>query len=219
MKKILFILTVLPFVLFGCKNGNNNNASKMNKDSVEVKTKTVDTMAIVKVDEPILDIQTTMGTIRVKLYKDTPLHRDNFMKLVSAKFYDGIAFHRVIKDFMIQAGDPYSKNELNEDIFGTGGPGYTIPAEILHSHTHKKGALAAARKGDTANPQRESNGSQFYLVENAQTCSQLNGSYTVFGETISGLDVIDKISAVPTHKKDVPDTPVKIISITQVIEK
>src|SRR5574344_832694 len=99
---------------------------------------------------------------------------------------------------MIQGGDPLTKDTLNVDRYGTGGPGYTIPAEFIAAHKHKKGALAAARKGDVANPQRESSGSQFYIVENPQSCAQLDGQYTVFGETIEGLDVIDKIAATPT---------------------
>ena len=159
-----------------------------------------------------------MGTITVKLYAQTPLHRDNFVKLVYDNFYDGILFHRVINGFMIQAGDPLTKDPNAAARYGTGGPGYTIPAEIIPELKHKKGALAAARKGDAANPNRESSGSQFYIVQDEKTCAQLDGAYTVFGETIDGFDVIDKIAAVQTGQRDLPVTPVKIVDIVEVIQ-
>ena len=139
--------------------------------------------------EPVFDIVTDMGTIKVKLYSQTPLHRDNFVKLASERFYDGVLFHRVINGFMIQTGDP------------------------LPGLTHKKGALAAARRGDAANPKKESSGSQFYIVQNPATCAQLDGEYTVFGETLEGFDVIDRIAAVQTGAKDRPVKDIKIISI------
>lgn len=164
-------------------------------------------------EEPVFDIITTMGTIKIKLYKDTPKHRDNFAKLAMSGFYNGTLFHRVIKGFMIQAGDPLSKDAAQKDKWGTGGPGYTVPAEILPEHKHKKGALAAARRGDAANPMKESSGSQFYLVQDAGACAQLDGAYTVYGETVSGLDVIDKIASVATDQRDRPLQDVKIISI------
>lgn len=163
--------------------------------------------------EPVMDIVTDMGTIKVKLYSQTPLHRDNFVKLASEGFYDGVLFHRVINGFMIQTGDPLSKDPSKADLYGTGGPGYTIPAEIVPGLTHKKGALAAARRGDAANPKKESSGSQFYIVQDPQTCAQLDGEYTVFGETIEGFDVIDKIAAVQTGAKDRPVKDIRIISI------
>ena len=166
--------------------------------------------------EPVFDIVTDMGTIRVKLYSQTPLHRDNFVKLASEGFYDGVFFHRVINGFMIQTGDPLSKDPSKANLYGTGGPGYTIPAEIVPELTHKKGALAAARRGDAANPKRESSGSQFYIVQDERTCAQLDGQYTVFGETIEGLDVVDKIAAVETGARDVPVKPVRIISVRPV---
>lgn len=110
-------------------------------------------------------IKTTEGDIIVRLYDETPLHRDNFIKLVKEKYYDGTIFHRVIKDFMIQGGDPNSKNATPGASYGTGGPGYTVPAEfIFPQYFHKRGALCAARLGDEANPARESSGSQFYIV-------------------------------------------------------
>ena len=114
---------------------------------------------------PVVDIRTTMGDIKVKLYDDTPLHRDNFLKLAKEGFYDGVLFHRVIKDFMIQTGDPKSKDADSTAMLGAGDPGYTIEAEIDYpKHYHKYGALAAARTGDQFNPERRSSGSQFYIV-------------------------------------------------------
>ena len=111
-----------------------------------------------------VSIKTDFGEIVVKLYNDTPGHRDNFIKLVNSGFYEDLLFHRVIKDFMIQGGDPDSRQAGSEQSLGTGGPGYTIPAEFTPSHFHKKGALAAARQGDNVNPRKESSGSQFYIV-------------------------------------------------------
>ena len=163
--------------------------------------------------EPVFDIITSMGVIKIKLYADTPKHRENFAKLALEKYYDGILFHRVIDGFMIQAGDPLTKDANNKPRFGTGGPDYTIPAEFVPAHNHKKGALAAARRGDAVNPYKESSGSQFYLVQDAANCAQLDGAYTVFGETIEGLDVIDKIASVQTDNRDCPLQDVKIITI------
>jgi cyclophilin family peptidyl-prolyl cis-trans isomerase len=180
------------------------------------KTAIVPTSATTAVDEPVLAIETSEGIITVKLYKDTPLHRDNFVKLAAEGFYDGIIFHRVIRGFMIQTGDPQSKNPKPNAHYGTGGPGYNISAEILPQLKHKKGALAAARTGDHVNPKRESSGSQFYIVENPAACAQLDGSYTVFGETISGFDVIDKIAATATAAGDRPVKDIIILSIKPV---
>lgn len=110
-------------------------------------------------------IQTTLGDIVVRLYDETPLHRDNFLKLAKEGFYNGTLFHRVIKDFMIQGGDPDSKDASMDKMLGTGGPDYTIPAEFVYpQYYHKRGALSAARQGDQVNPKRESSGSQFYIV-------------------------------------------------------
>ena len=164
-------------------------------------------------EEPYFDISTSMGVIRVKLYKDTPKHRDNFVKLVYTHFYDEVLFHRVIDGFMIQGGDPYTRDTSRIDEWGEGGPGYTIDAEILPEHTHKRGALAAARRGNLANPMKESSGSQFYLVQDSTSCKHLDGEYTVFGETIGGLNVIDRIARVQTDRFDRPVRPVTIQSI------
>ena len=163
--------------------------------------------------EPVFDITTSMGVIKVKLYSDTPRHRENFAKLALEKYYDGTLFHRVINGFMIQGGDPLSKDPANKAKFGTGGPDYTVPAEFVPEHTHKKGALAAARRGDAANPLKESSGSQFYIVQDAAACAALDGDYTVFGETVEGFDVIDAIAAVQTDARDCPLQDVKIITV------
>ena len=163
--------------------------------------------------EPVFDIITNYGTIVVKLYSKTPKHRDNFAKLALSGFYDGLLFHRVINGFMIQGGDPLTKDAANADRFGTGGPDYTVPAEFVPEYRHKKGALAAARRGDAANPLKESSGSQFYIVQDERACAQLDGAYTVFGETIDGIKTIDKIASVETDRRDRPVSDVKIITI------
>ena len=187
--------------------------------------------------ETVVVIETSMGTIKAKLYNDTPLHRDNFIKLVNEGWYNGSPFHRVIKNFMIQGGQ-------NAD--GRMDPGYKVPAEFRSNHFHKKGALCAARQGDQVNPKKASSGSQFYIVQGevfdekkldfyeerlGKTFSpiqrqsyqtrggtpHLDDEYTVFGEVIEGLDVVDKIAGVKTGYMDVPVEPVTINKIT--IEK
>lgn len=169
--------------------------------------------------EPEFDIMTTLGTMRVKLYSMTPKHRDNFSKLVADNFYNGIRFHRVIEGFMIQAGDPYSRDTSLINMWGQGGPDYTVPAEFVPEYKHKKGALAAARKGDMANPKKASSGSQFYIVHDENSCVHLDGQYSVFGEVIRGLEVIDKIASVPVDRMDRPVKDVKIIAIKPVKEE
>jgi cyclophilin family peptidyl-prolyl cis-trans isomerase len=184
--------------------------------------------------ETVVVLNTTKGIIKVKLYNETIMHRDNFIKLVSEGYYNGVLFHRVIKDFMIQAGDPQSKNAKPGEQLGNGGPDYTIPAEFYAPLYHKKGALAAARSGDNVNPNRESSGSQFYIVQGKKfTLSQLQAmetskkhipftedqkiayttiggtphldySYTVFGEVIEGLEVVDAIALSATDERSRP---------------
>jgi len=166
-----------------------------------------------KQKETMVLLETSLGDIKIKLYNETPLHRDNFIKLVNEKFYDGVLFHRVIKNFMIQTGDPNSKDAPAGTQLGTGGPGYTIPAEILPDFKHKKGAVAAARMGDQVNPKKESSGSQFYIVHNDNGTPHLDGGYSVFGEVLEGLDVVDKIATVQTARGDRPVEDVKIISV------
>lgn len=189
-------------------------------------------------------LQTSLGDMIFRLSDSTPLHRDNFIKLVKQKYYDSILFHRVIQHFMIQAGDPNSKTAKAGQPLGNGGPGYTIPAEFSASLFHKKGALAAARMGDNVNPQKASSGSQFYIVQgkiftdaglDSTERFRLNGrkipaeqravyktlggaphldqNYTVFGEVIKGLEVVDKIAAQPTSKGQDRDRPLQDVSI------
>lgn len=243
---------------------------------------------------PVYNIQTTMGDIKVRLYDDTPRHRDNFAKLVADRTYDGVLFHRVIKDFMVQTGDVNSKKADNTEPLGAGDLGYTVPAEIVYPrHYHKYGALAAARTGDEVNPERASSSTQFYIVtgqtyqpqtlermETRITDSQrkaffqsqvrenwpriqameeakdtaglqtlqkeliaktvaavpevkmtpemidvyttiggtphLDNQYTVFGEVLDGMDVVEAIQNVPTGEGDVPVTPVKVITVTPI---
>lgn len=229
MKRIITI-SLCCFGVIALLSSCNNAAKKAEKAAAEAaaaaaaaEQAVVDSLkaerSLTKIEElgeePEFDIVTTLGTIRVKLYSDTPKHRDNFAKLAFGGFYDSLLFHRVIKDFMIQGGDPLTKDEANRAKFGTGGPDYTIEAEILPNHNHKKGALAAARRGDAANPMRESSGSQFYIVHGE--AGFLDGQYTVFGETVKGLDVIDKIASVQTDSRDCPINPVKILVVKPVL--
>lgn len=180
--------------------------------AVEQTKRTMEKIATLP-EEPVFDIITSMGVIKVKLYSGTPKHRENFAKLALENYYDGLLFHRVINGFMIQAGDPLTKDPANKSRFGTGGPDYTIPAEFVPEYRHKKGALAAARRGDAANPLKESSGSQFYIVQDEAACASLDGDYTVFGETVEGFDVIDAIAAVATDGRNCPLQDVKIITI------
>jgi peptidylprolyl isomerase/peptidyl-prolyl cis-trans isomerase A (cyclophilin A) len=154
-------------------------------------------------------IKTSMGDITIALYDDTPLHRDNFIKLVGEEYYNGIRFHRVIEGFMIQSGDPLSRHDEKRMMHGTGGPEYRVPAEIKHAN--KKGTLAAARDN---NPQKASSGSQFYI--NQADNDFLDGEYTVFGIVESGIDVVDAIAAVDTDMRDNPLKPITIETITPV---
>ena len=157
-------------------------------------------------------IKTSEGDITVVLYNETPLHRENFLSLARSNYYNNIIFHRVIKGFMIQTGDPDSRNAKPGVMYGQGGPGRTIPAEIRPELRHKRGTLAAARLGDEINPARESSGSQFYICH-VET-PMLDGNYTIFGETIAGMDVVDKIATTPTAPGDRPLKDIKIISTT-----
>lgn len=200
------------------------------------------------------EIETRFGTMTIGLYDATPQHRDNFRKLVEEGFYDGTTFHRVIAGFMAQGGDPNSKDDdpMND---GSGGPGYTIPAEFNPDYFHKKGALAAARQGDQVNPMRASSGSQFYIVHgqvtDSTTLSQmeaqmqatdstfafsaeaieaygtvggtpfLDSQYTVFGEVVEGLDVLDSLATTPTARSSgqqvhpaLQDQPVEKVEMT-----
>jgi peptidyl-prolyl cis-trans isomerase B (cyclophilin B) len=187
-----------------------------------------------------VELQTSQGNIVIQLFEDTPQHRDNFLKLVKEGFYDSLLFHRVIKEFMIQGGDPDSKQAGPSQPLGMGGPGYTIPAEFVPTHRHFKGALAAARQGDNVNPKKASSGSQFYIVQGKPVddaflskieqfrkfqyteeekkrymteggTPHLDGEYTVFGQVVEGMDVIDKIAAQPCNNMDRPKEDIRIL--------
>ncbi len=165
--------------------------------------------------DTIATISTQFGDMVVVLYDETPQHKANFLKLAKEGFYNNTTFHRIINDFMIQGGDKNSKDEdKNND--GAGDIGYQIPAEFNPQLKHVRGALAAARQGDFVNPQRQSSGSQFYIVENHAGTPHLDNQYTVFGQVISGLDVIDKIADQP---KDARDRPLTDIRMTVKAEK
>ena len=199
-----------------------------------------------------VEMTTTRGTILIRLSDSTPIHRDNFLKLVKQKYYDSVLFHRVIKNFMIQAGDPGSKTAKPGDELGGGDPGYTLPAEFRPGLFHRKGAVAAAREGDAENPAKASSGSQFYIVEgkiftdaglDSVETNRLHGrkipdaqravyksiggsphldqSYTVFGEVIGGLPVVDTIAAVQTSGRpyDRPLTDIRILKMRLVRRK
>jgi cyclophilin family peptidyl-prolyl cis-trans isomerase len=193
-----------------------------------------------------VELVTSEGRIILRLSDSTPLHRDNFLRLVKSHYFDSILFHRVIKSFMIQAGDPNSRRAATGQPLGNGGPGYTVPAEIREGLFHKKGAVAAARQGDNVNPAKASSGSQFYIVQGRTFTDkeldsievvrlsgkklsperrtyyktvggtpQLDGNYTVFGEVVRGVDVVDKIAASATstaQDRDRPLTDQRIIS-------
>lgn len=274
----------------GSASAKNDNSSTQNTDSTMTENLNA---APADTTSAKVQVETTLGTFTVLLYGDTPLHRDNFVKLVNEGYYNGTLFHRIIDQFMIQAGDPASKDAKPGQRLGAGGPGYTIEAEIqFPRHFHKRGALAAARQGDQVNPQKRSSGSQFYVVtgrrylpaqlegmqqqlrgqqlqatfnglaaqhideirrmqaagdsaglkalqdtlirqteaivdaeplrltpemEKAYTevggAPHLDGAYTVFGEVIDGMDVIDKIEKVETDASDRPVEDVRIISM------
>jgi cyclophilin family peptidyl-prolyl cis-trans isomerase len=194
---------------------------------------------------PTVKLITDSGTMVIMLYNRTPLHRDNFIKLVKQHYYDSLLFHRVIHHFMIQGGDPDSKNAKPGEMLGNGGPKYTIPAEFDSTLFHKKGVLAAAREGDDVNPRKASSGSQFYIVQGKvftdaeldQLATKkkitipeyrrkfyrtiggtphLDMNYTVFGEVISGMEVIDKIASAKTDPNNRPlkDIRMKIVFLS-----
>ncbi len=205
------------------------NKTKISKMDIQVQATT----------DCLVELQTPMGNMLIKLYDETPHHRDNFIKLAEQHYYDDLLFHRVINGFMIQGGDPDSKNAVAGKNLGSGGPGYTVDAEFNPKFIHKKGALAAARTGDQINPQKKSSGSQFYIVQGTKQSEAalsrmedqkgikyseaqkkaymemggtpfLDMEYTVYGEVIDGLDVIDKIAATKTQRGDRPEQDVKM---------
>lgn len=212
------MISIAATLATSCAGGGEKPKSQDCQDTTSVTSIKTENMEIKKTDSPEFDIITTHGTMRVRLYDKTPLHKDNFIKLVSNNYYDGIRFHRVIEGFMIQTGDPFSKDVDLINKWGTGGPDYTVPAEFVSDYHHKKGALAAARKGDLANPKKASSGSQFYIVHDENSCKHLDGQYTIFGEVISGLDVIDKIATTDTDRYDRPYDDIIINTIKPVVE-
>ncbi len=192
----------------------------------------------------VVRLETTMGNIRIALSDLTPVHRDNFLRLAEEGFYDGVLFHRVIEDFMVQAGDPDSRGAAPDSLLGNGGPGYTLPAEIVFPELcHLRGSVAAAREGDDVNPEFRSSGSQFYIVwgERMRKASMervlahlaekgveldrfmvndyqmiggtphLDGTYTVFGQVIEGLEVVEAMQGVDTDANDRPLEDVVIV--------
>lgn len=223
MKKIYF----LTFFLLTAMIGNAQTTEKQNvitHKGVSVK------------------MVTNYGDMVLLLYDETPLHRDNFVKLVEDGTYNGLLFHRVIEHFMVQAGDPQSRDAKPGARLGAGTLGYTVPAEIKPGLFHKRGALCAARQGDEVNPKRESSASQFYIVQgNVWSEADLNmmeqrfgkhftdeqrqvyttlggtphldGDYTVFGELVEGMDVVNKIAAAPRDRFDRPVEDIRIISV------
>lgn len=283
MKKVYMMLVLVAFVSMAC----SGTSVKKTKKKVTPKTEKKAMNELTQVE-----IKTTMGDIIVQLYNETPQHRDNFIKLVKEGYYDGVLFHRVIKDFMVQTGDGNSRTATPGQMLGDGDPGYTIPAEFVYpKYFHKKGALAAARTGDQVNPERASSGSQFYIVtgkvytpeemeqmqvrmgemkkqsmwqqlvskhrdeivrmQQAQDDAGLNrlqdqliaeleaeyakapfslteeqrtayttvggtphldGQYTVFGEVVKGMEVVDAIQNVKTGANDRPVEDVKVVS-------
>ena len=224
MKKLSFVAIFLVSSILGWAQKPANQSVKPDGDAVVI-------------------METSMGEIVLKLYGETPIHRDNFLKLAQDRVYDGLLFHRVIKNFMIQAGDPKSRDAKPGQPLGDGTLGYTLPAEFRPNLFHKRGALCAARQGDNVNPKKESSASQFYIVQGNRWDEKqldmmsermgkkfspeqrkvyttvggtphLDGDYTVFGEVIKGLDVIDKISQVKCDRMDRPVEDVRILKVT-----
>ena len=284
---VLIALAAVMSLAFGVKAGSSDDVTTSDKQDNMTQDLSNTTRVL---------LETTFGEIELALYNETPQHRDNFVKLVNDGTYNGVLFHRVIKDFMVQTGDPSSRTATADALLGEGGPGYDIPAEIVYpKFFHKRGALAAAREGDETNPDRKSSGSQFYIVtgrrfseyqlekmlerivnqEKAMIFNQLaanrrseieavqamgdemalkglqgiiaaaaekiynenhkdnpfsftpeqvaaystiggaphlDGQYTVFGEVVKGMDVVDKIQNVTTGAHDRPVDDVRIIS-------
>lgn len=222
MRKILCLLSLLAIVSAGAK----------------------------KEKQTRVELLTSKGRIVLRLYDETPLHRDNFIRLAREGYFNNLLFHRVIEDFMIQGGDPNSRDAAPDAHLGEGGPGYTIEAEFRFPKLyHKRGVLAAAREGDNVNPDKRSAGSQFYIVwgrtftreeinriaEQAERSSggtitfpdevkqyymhyggtpHLDGNYTVFGEVVKGLEVVNAIQQVPTDRNDRPLEDIKILSVS-----
>ena len=250
MKKATFLILLCAAIMgVGCSSSNatkSNSATKeANGESADEQTETVQETKTERNMDDLTKVifKTSMGNITIALYDNTPLHKENFLKLVKENYYDGVLFHRIIQGFMIQTGDPDSKGAPTGMQLGNGGPDYTIPAEFRAENYHKRGAVAAARLGDQQNPTKASSGSQFYIVDGKPfTKDQLNQitmaygtsftdeqtkiyttvggapfldmQYTVFGEVVEGMDVVDKIAAQKKDRFDRPFNDIKIISTT-----
>ena len=237
-KHNVLIILLSALLMLACSQSSQADTATTGSDNQEQKnpTKKKKPAQMTKVL-----LKTSMGDIVIALYDETPLHKENFIKLVNDKYYDGVLFHRIIQNFMIQTGDPESKTAKPGQMLGNGGPGYTIPAEFVPGLYHKRGAVAAARMGDNVNPKKESSGSQFYIVDGrvfntneinrviqmtGKTYSMdqikdytsiggaphLDGDYTVFGEVVSGMEIVDKIAAQQKDGRDRPLEDIKIIS-------
>ena len=163
--------------------------------------------------EVVMVVETTMGTVEFKLYNETPLHRDNFIRLAEEHYFDSLLFHRVIDDFVIQGGDPNSKYAKPGEMLGDGEPDYRVPAEIRVDQgiTCVKGSVLAAREGDDVNPQRESCASQYCFM--MRPCPHLDGAYTVFGEVTEGMEVLEAIQKVETDEYDRPLEDVRMLKV------
>ena len=163
--------------------------------------------------EVVMVVETTMGTVEFKLYNETPLHRDNFIRLAEEHYFDSLLFHRVIDDFVIQGGDPNSKYAKPGEMLGDGEPDYRVPAEIRVDQgiTCVKGSILAAREGDDVNPNRESCASQYCFM--MRPCPHLDGAYTVFGEVTEGMDVLEAIQKVATDENDRPLEDIRMLKV------
>ncbi|MDI9592964.1 MAG: peptidylprolyl isomerase [Bacteroidales bacterium] len=249
--KSLFSLGLM-FISFLFLTSCGQQSSSQKEQKAESQTETISAVVEQADEQPqqteepeVLKVQkviisTSLGSMTAILYNETPIHRDNFIKLAKEGYYDGTLFHRVIKNFMVQGGDPDSRNAKPDQHLGVGGPDYTLQAEFRPEFIHKKGALAAARKGDQTNPEKRSSGSQFYIVQGEKVNQAelsnfaarggityspdqikiyksiggtpfLDQQYTVFGEVIDGFEVIDKIANVQTGANN---RPVKDLKMT-----
>ncbi|MDY6381044.1 MAG: peptidylprolyl isomerase [Bacteroidales bacterium] len=225
-RKFLILFISFSILLFGCSKKTTTVTNEKEEKSMEKTQK--QTMVL---------ISTNYGDIKLALYNETPQHRDNFIQIVKNKSLDSTLFHRVIKQFMIQGGDPTSKTARKGQQLGAGDLGYKVPAEINSTLFHKKGALAAARDN---NPQKSSSACQFYIVQGKTYTDQeldmissrtgrqfttaqremyktlggvpfLDGDYTVFGEVVEGLEVVDKIAEVRTDRNDRPLEDIRMV--------
>lgn len=163
--------------------------------------------------EVVMVVETTMGTVKFKLYNETPLHRDNFIRLAEEHYFDSLLFHRVIDGFVIQGGDPNSKYAKPGELLGDGEPDFRVPAEIRVDQgiTCVKGSILAAREGDDVNPNRESCASQYCFM--MRPCPHLDGAYTVFGEVTEGMDVLEAIQKVATDEYDRPLEDIRMLKV------